>query len=403
MSLSAARLAWALWVLSVLMLPGVVVQVALGWAGPTDLPFAVGFAALQLGAATTGAVIGSRLPGNAVGWIFLAMGLLMGLLFAAGSYAELGLARPGGPSAGAVLAAWLGSWIFIPAAFGLPMFLLLLFPNGRFLSRRWRLVGLFLGALVTFAATVKAFRPGGISHGLQNPLAPGGGLGEAFEVLDTVTDLLALPGFALAAAGLIVRLRRSRGVERQQLKWFTYAATLVAGGLATSILIPGGPVADLAFLVGLLALAGLPVAAGTAILRYRPYDIDVVINRTLVYGTLTGSLILVYVGSVVGLQYAFRAFTSGSSQLAIVASTLLIAALFNPLRRRLQDFIDRLFYRNKYDARETLEAFNARLRDETDLERLNGDLVSVVRDTVQPVHVSLWLREPEQRIRETVE
>ncbi|MBA2783542.1 MAG: hypothetical protein H0T74_11600 [Rubrobacteraceae bacterium] len=403
MSLSAARLAWALWVLSVLMLPGVVVQVALGWAGPTDLPFAVGFAALQLGAATTGAVIGSRLPGNAVGWIFLAMGLLMGLLFAAGSYAELGLARPGGPSAGAVLAAWLGSWIFIPAAFGLPMFLLLLFPNGRFLSRRWRLVGLFLGALVTFAATVKAFRPGGISHGLQNPLAPGGGLGEAFEVLDTVTDLLALPGFALAAAGLIVRLRRSRGVERQQLKWFTYAATLVAGGLATSILIPGGPVADLAFLVGLLALAGLPVAAGTAILRYRLYDIDVVINRTLVYGTLTGSLILVYVGSVVGLQYAFRAFTSGSSQLAIVASTLLIAALFNPLRRRLQDFIDRLFYRNKYDARETLEAFNARLRDETDLERLNGDLVSVVRDTVQPVHVSLWLREPEQRIRETVE
>jgi len=403
MSLSAARLAWALWVLSVLMLPGVVVQVALGWAGPTDLPFAVGFAALQLGAATTGAVIGSRLPGNAVGWIFLAMGLLMGLLFAAGSYAELGLARPGGPSAGAVLAAWLGSWIFIPAAFGLPMFLLLLFPNGRFLSRRWRLVGLFLGALVTFAATVKAFRPGGISHGLQNPLAPGGGLGEAFEVLDTVTDLLALPGFALAAAGLIVRLRRSRGVERQQLKWFTYAATLVAGGLATSILIPGGPVADLAFLVGLLALAGLPVAAGTAILRYRLYDIDVVITRTLVYGTLTGSLILVYVGSVVGLQYAFRAFTSGSSQLAIVASTLLIAALFNPLRRRLQDFIDRLFYRNKYDARETLEAFNARLRDETDLERLNGDLVSVVRDTVQPVHVSLWLREPEQRIRETVE
>jgi hypothetical protein len=177
----------------------------------------------------------------------------------------------------------------------------------------------------------------------------------------------------------------------------------VAGGLATSILIPGGPVADLAFLVGLLALAGLPVAAGTAILRYRLYDIDVVINRTLVYGTLTGSLILVYVGSVVGLQYAFRAFTSGSSQLAIVASTLLIAALFNPLRRRLQDFIDRLFYRNKYDARETLEAFNARLRDETDLERLNGDLVSVVRDTVQPVHVSLWLREPEQRIRETVE
>ncbi|MGH3146079.1 MAG: hypothetical protein ACRDTR_09795, partial [Rubrobacter sp.] len=151
MSFRAARLAWSLWVLSVLMLPGIVVQTVFGWTGPTDLLFAVGFAALQLGAATTGAVIGSRLPGNAVGWIFLAMGLLMGLLFAAGSYAELGLASPGGPLPGAVLAAWMGSWIFIPAAFGLPMFLLLLFPNGRFLSRRWRLAGWFLGTVVTLA------------------------------------------------------------------------------------------------------------------------------------------------------------------------------------------------------------------------------------------------------------
>jgi hypothetical protein len=170
----AAWLAWSLWVLCVLMLPAVVVQVALGWVGPTDLLFAIGFAALQLGAATTGAVISSRLPGNAVGWIFLAMGLLMGILFVAGTYAELELAGPGGPSPGAVFAAWVGAWIFIPAAFGLPMFLLLLFPNGRFLSRRWRLAGWFLGSTVTFAAAVKAFRPGGISHGLQNPLAPGG-------------------------------------------------------------------------------------------------------------------------------------------------------------------------------------------------------------------------------------
>src|ERR687897_1540604 len=398
MSFRAAWFAWSLWALSVLMLPAVVVQVALGWVGPKDLPFAVGFAALQLGAATTGAVIGSRLPGNAVGWIFLAMGLLMGILFVAGSYAELGLAGPGDPSPEAVFAAWVGAWIFIPAAFGLPMFLLLLFPNGRFLSRRWRLAGWFLGSPVAFAAVVKAFRPGGISRGLQNPFAPGGELGEALAVLDFVTDVLALPAFALAVAGLVVRVRTSRGIERQQLKWFTYAAALVAGGLATSILIPDGPFADLAFLVGLLALAGLPIAAGMAILRHRLYDIDVVINRTLVYGLLTVSLALVYVGSVVSLQYLFRLLSGGGSQLVIVASTLAIAALFNPLRRRIQRSVDRRFYRNKYDAAKTLEEFGAKLRDETDLEQLNADLLSVVRETMQPAHASLWLRPADREV-----
>ena len=397
MSSRAAWLAWSLWGLSVLMLPAVVVQVALGWVGPSDLPFAVGFAALQLGAATTGAVIGSRLPGNAVGWIFLAMGLLMGVLFVAGSYAELGLAGPGEPSPGAVFAAWVGSWIFIPAAFGLPMFLLLLFPTGRFLTRRWRLAGWFLGCIVTFAALVKALRPGGISRGLQNPFAPGGALGEALDVLDTVTDVLALPAFALAVAGLVVRVRTSRGIERQQLKWFTYAAALVAGGLATSILIPDGPFADLAFLVGLLALAGLPIAAGMAILRHRLYDIDVVINRTLVYGSLTATLALLYAGSVVLLQYASRTLTGGESQLAIVTSTLVIAALFNPLRRRIQKLIDRRFYRRKYDAQKTLSAFSKTLREETDLEALNAELLTVIRETIQPEHVSLWLQKTERK------
>jgi hypothetical protein len=394
MSVRAPWFAWALWALSVLMLPAVVVQVALGWVGPTELPFAVGFVALQLGAATTGAVISSRLPENAVGWIFLAMGLLMGVLFVVGSYAELGLAGPGAPSPGTVFAAWVGAWIFIPAAFGLPMFLLLLFPNGRFLSRRWRLAGWFLGSTVTLAAVVKAFRPGGIAHGLENPLAPGGALGETLRLLDTVTDVLALPAFGLAVAGLVVRLRRSRGVERQQLKWFTYAAALVAVGLGTAVLIPDGAFADLAFLVGLLALAGLPLAAGMAILKHRLYDIDLVINRTLVYGSLTVSLALVYVGSVVTLQYAFRLLTGGGSQLVIVASTLAIAALFNPLRGRIQQVVDRLFYRNKYDARKILEAFSARLRDETDLDSLSEELVEVTRKTMQPAHVSLWLKTP---------
>jgi hypothetical protein len=180
--------------------------------------------------------------------------------------------------------------------------------------------------------------------------------------------------------------------ERLQLKWFAYAAVL--GFLAILL---GGERPVIGNVVWTLGPVSLPVAAGVAILRYRLYDIDRLINRTLVYGALTASLVAVYVGSVVALQYAFRVLTGGNSQLAIVASTLLIAALFNPLRRRLQDFIDRLFYRSQYDAKETLEAFSARLRDKVDLDGLSGDLVAVVRETMQPEHVPLWLRRPEER------
>jgi hypothetical protein len=207
-----------------------------------------------------------------------------------------------------------------------------------------------------------------------------------------VTDALALPAFALAVAGLAVRLWRSRGVERQQIKWFAYSAALVGAGLGTSVFFPSGPAADLAFLVGLLALGGLPVAAGIAILRYRLYNIDLIVNRTLVYGSLSLTLVGLYFGGIVLLQSAFVALTGEKSTLAVVASTLLIAALFNPLRRRVQQLVDRRFYRRKYDAQKTLEAFSARLREETDLGTLADDLVGVVGETMQPAHVSLWLR-----------
>jgi len=389
----SSRLAWSLWVLALLLLPGVILQISLNWVGPTDIPFAVGFIAVQLGTATAGAIISSQLPQNAVGWIFLAIGLLLGLLFAAGAYAELGV-NTGYDTLlpGTGIAAWIGTWIFIPAAFGLPMFLLLLFPDGRFVSRRWRLAGWMLGGILVLTTMSKAFEPGRISPGLENPLAPGGATGGVLQVLSSVTDVFALPVFALAVAGLAVRLWRSRGVERQQLKWFAYSAALVGAGLGTLVFLPDGLAADLAFLVGLLALAGLPVAAGIAILRYRLYDIDVIVNRALVYVALTVSLVAVYVGSVVSLQYVFRTLTQGGSQLAVVASTLVIAALFNSLRHRIQDFIDRRFYRRKYDAAKALEAYSARLRDETDLEALSGELLAVVRETVQPEHTSLWLK-----------
>jgi hypothetical protein len=200
---------------------------------------------------------------------------------------------------------------------------------------------------------------------------------------------------------LFARFRQARGDERQQIKWFAYAAALT---LFWTFLVEGVPDSSPLFeavtaVVGVLVIPSIPIAAGVAIFRYRLYDIDRIINRTLVYAALTGVLVAVYVGGVVALQTLFRSLTGGESTLAVVASTLAIAALFNPLRRGIQTFIDRRFYRRKYDARETLAAFSARLRDETDLETLAGDLVTVVGDTVQPAHVSLWMR-PTSRVSE---
>jgi hypothetical protein len=216
------------------------------------------------------------------------------------------------------------------------------------------------------------------------------GVEAAAPVLDPLEAIGGWVGFSCFVAGilsLILRFHRSRGDERQQLKWFVYAATLgfLALGLAGETPIVGN-------LVWLLAPLSLPIAASIAILRYRLYDIDRIINRTLVYGSLTATLALVYVGGVVGLQYGFRILTGGGSQLAVVVSTLAIAALFNPLRRRMQTFVDLRFYRRKYDAAKTLEAFSAKLRDETDLGSLSDDLLGVVNETVHPEHASLWLR-----------
>jgi hypothetical protein len=196
---------------------------------------------------------------------------------------------------------------------------------------------------------------------------------------------------------VIVRLRRSRGVERRQLEWFAYVTALFFGGaMLTGVASDFSGVEwleSISFILSIVGLVCLPIAVGIAVLKYRLYDIDIIINRTLVYGSLTLMLLVVYFGGVTTTQALFRTLTGQQEQpqLAVVVSTLAIAALFNPLRRRLQSFIDRRFFRRKYDARKTLEAFSARLRDETDLNSLHTELVSVVRETMQPEHVSLWL------------
>jgi hypothetical protein len=206
--------------------------------------------------------------------------------------------------------------------------------------------------------------------------------------------LTGIPTMLLSVSSLVLRFRRSRGEERQQIKWFVYAGILVVGALFVPLLVPGAA----SSLLQLLVMPTLPVAAGVAILRYRLYDIDRIINRTLVYGALTVTLVLIYVGSVIGLQYVLRALTGQESQLAVVVSTLAIAALFNPLRRRLQSFIDRRFYRRRYDAALVLAAFGARLREEVDLDTLGDDLLAVVRETMQPARLSLWVRPPDREV-----
>jgi hypothetical protein len=280
-------------------------------------------------------------------------------------------------------------------------FVLLLFPTGHLPSRRWRFLAWGVlaagGAMLTLGSLSSYSGQGPV----KNPLVVGGAIGEAMSAVVLGAILIVFSSVILSALSLVVRYHRVSGVERQQLKWFALAAGLIGGLIVADQLSLDTLLGDALWnLLDVATFASLYVAVGIAILRYRLYDIDVLINRALVYGSLTTMLALVYFGGVAATQEIFRALTSQEQQpqIAIVVSTLVIAALFNPLRRRIQSFIDRRFYRRKYDAAKTLEAFSARLRDETDLERLGEDLVGVVTETMQPSHVSVLMRpDPEPR------
>jgi hypothetical protein len=309
--------------------------------------------------------------------------------------AHLKASSPPAPTIPLLLMVWFDSWIWVPLIFPL-LLILLLFPNGRPPTSRWRWISVVAVAwamlIVLLATFTSRIRASGIV--LDNPL--GVVSQDAVQLLAGVwiAGLLAL--FVLCAVALFVRYRRADDTEREQIKWLLYACAMFVsvyviggvGGLGGTNSI-GGHIWEVFF--G-LSLVTIPAAIGIAILRYRLYDIDIIINRTLVYGPLTATLALIYVGGVVSLQALFRVLAGQESTLAVVASTLVIAALFNPLRRWVQAFVDRRFYRSKYDARKTLEAFSATLRNETDLEALNNELVSVVTETMQPTHVSVWLR-----------
>jgi hypothetical protein len=397
---ASAWLAWSLAGLSVAMFLASVLLYILAHSSQdapssgtlSDLLLYVPFLAFPI----VGALIASKHPNNPVGWICLTVGLFWMLIL-------LGDSIPGsGPYPVTIDA--LTQAIWIPPIGLLGIYLILLFPDGKLPSRRWRPLAWLSGVVMVLASLGVTFAPGPLEGhpGVRNPLALEGAPPWVWTA--GIAILLLLPLCMIASAlSLVMRYRRSGGVEREQIKWIAFAASVV--GLLYLIAMVGslfwgwgaaGTPLWLALLqqAALASFTAVPIAVGLAVLRYRLYDIDLVINRTLVYGSLSALLALVYLGGVTATQTVLRALTGQEEQpqLAIVVSTLLIAALFSPLRHRIQAFIDRRFYRRKYDAAKTLETFSAKLRDETNLDALSDDLVGVVRETMQPAHVSLWLR-----------
>jgi hypothetical protein len=390
---TAAWLAWSMCALSLVLtaLSLLLLRLNLSHPGVHIFDYWLENTVVAASFSTVGAVIISRHPNNVIGWLLCAGGLAIGLNHFSTEYAIYSLVAQPGSLPGATVFTWLAYWVYVPAL-GSAIFLFLLFPTGRLPSRRWRWFA-GLSAVATLVGAVCASFSSGTGYlgPLPNPL----GIESIGDLSLIVSPILYILGL-LAVISMLGRLRRGTGIERQQIKWFAYASAVTfIGGLVQHNLFP---VIDVwwvwwvGFVVGTIGLLGQPVALGIAILRYRLYEIDLIINRTLVYGSLTAMLVGVYVGTIVLLQGLLRTLTGQESQLAIVASTLAVAALFTPLRRLIQGFIDRRFYRRKYDAAKTLEAFSAKLRDETDLDALNAELVGVVRDTMQPAHVSLWLR-----------
>jgi hypothetical protein len=397
---AAAWLAWSLVALSVALLLGGIALALVTRSTVPDLPFGgetedgsvVADLVTLLTFSVVGAIIASRHPRNTLGWLFCSVGVTIGLNSFVGDYAEFWLASGFGMSSLGETAAWLSSWLWILLVYFPTSLLLLLFPDGRLPSPRWRPVAWGV-ALGTAGGVVGNALKAGPLVDFPQIANPYGVDGPFVWVLGVAGSIVAAGSMVASAVSLIVRMRRAGSEQRQQIKWLAYGGAMVVGTIFVGSLVILWSV-PVSIVIMSVALLGLPVFTGIAIVRYRLYDIDLLINRTLVYGSLTLMLALVYFGGVTATQALFQTLTSQQKlpQLAVVVSTLMIAALFNPLRHRIQSFIDRRFYRSKYDAAKTLDTFSARLREETDLTTLSEELVGVVRETMQPEHVSLWLR-----------
>ena len=400
---AAPWLAWSLCAVCVVVMVLTLlfdVLIHSGSQGGYSLVLYAPFAVFSVLLPVVGALVVSRHPRNPIGWIFCATGFVAVVGVFADEYSGYAVAVHGGSLVGAKVMAWFASWTGDPTPLLSLALLFLLFPTGRLPSRRWRPVlwSVICGSAMFYLAGAVTPGPLLTQKSIVNPVGIKGALGDVFGMLGTIGLIVLLIACLASAFSLIFRLRRGSAQERQQLKWVVYPASIsVLGSVVAYVgayVFESNLINAIGFWTGVIAFLTLPVFTAFAILKYRLYDIDLIINRTLVYVSLTGTLLAVYFGVVATTQAIFRSLTSQAEQpqLAVVVSTLAIAALFTPLRRRIQSFIDRRFYRKKYDARKTLEGLSLKLRDETDLDALNDDLVGVVRETMQPAHVSLWLR-----------
>jgi hypothetical protein len=379
---SAVRLAWGLWGLAAgLIAAGVAVNPGLAATGEPGLT-----GLLSLVFITTGAFLAGRRPANPVGWLLLGWGMVMAYGTFTIAYVDRGLVRDPGSLPAVHWVAWSEGLLWHPA-FGLLAFLLLLFPHGRLPSPGWRRFAWFAVAVYLTLSLSAALAPGAVE--LYYPEATPPLRLPVAGLADTVFGWL-LPGqlllLATALVSVVLRLRRARGEERQQVKWFVYTVVTVVLVFAATTLILGA-----GYLFPLFGL--IPVSVAVAVFRYRLYEIDRLINRTLVYGLLSALLVGVYAALVFLLGRLLDPAT-GDSALAVAASTLAVASLFQPARRWVQSVVDRRFNRGRYDAARTVAAFSGRLRDHVELDTLTAELLAVVDRTVQPTAASLWLRAP---------
>jgi len=402
------RLAWAGWWFVLAATSSLVVSALSPTTGSwgAGLVSQLAFVGVVLSFPLVGLVVLLRQPRNRIGWLLEGVGLAWALPEPLDAYAYLGLVTAPGSVPGPEVAAALteGTWVWGILMMG--VYLILLFPDGHLPSPRWRVLAWAAGVAAVAVPVGIALTPGTIEEapvaGIENPLAVA-----SLETPVLVLTALFLPlvplGVVAAAASLASRFRRSGGVQRQQIKWLATAGTAVAllyavtlaTTLASELAVLGRPdvlarVADVLQEVSIVSFLLLPLAIGVAILRYRLFDIDLVINRALVYGTLTATLAGLYLGSVLLLQLVLRPVAL-DSDLAVAVSTLAVAAVFGPARRRIQSTVDRRFYRRRYDAALALDAFTGRLRHQVDLDAVGADLLDAVRETVQPTHATVWL------------
>jgi len=390
-------LVWAMWAVSVAF---GAVSLPTSWSGNLgDLLPLLTLNLVTLSFASTGAILVSRLPRSVIGWLLASGGFCFAVDNGATGLADYGLiAHPGGLP-GAIWFAWLSQWLWAPAI-GSVFGLALVYPPGRLLSPRWRpvaITGALIIGLISFGAATGPWPTGMFPE--PNPLLIAVGGPGTLGIVSVLGALITVLVAVLSIGSLVIRFRRAAAVERAQLKWFAAMVAVSVPAFLVGVTLYGSSgvaaiVANVADAIAFGGFALLPVAIGIAVLRYRLYEIDRLISRTLAYGLVTLALLAVFGGAILALQALLSPLTGGNT-LAVAGSTLLVAALFQPVRRRVQGIVDRRFNRSRYDAQAAVAAFSARLRDEVDLDTLQGSLLTIVEANLEPTTVSMWLRQRE--------